>query len=374
MNYTTLTQTLFCALISLPLTAAGNTQLLAKFQETKPDVSEVHVIQEQPLLVAVTGKQLGRETRADWPRGELLGVFAHRGDGIVQISMQPNSEFPTEVWIDRQTPDSITFGLADPVDGILSDNLKIFFDPKNYLPIRIMHFAPVRVRTIRLVNGMVTLAGDDGKEDFTAQERNGAWHVTVSARMPRPPVKAPLVDSPAPVPPMPMSTIAQFEEARPARNRHIPLEAPREVAEKVGPYQRVDKKIWVGKTFFDFGELVGLGDIGYYDETTQNWMFLHIPEMVDWSTSALLVEPDTIWAGLVRNGEGVQEPGGLLRYNLTTHEANRIDLADVIGKIIRLRTQIYCGTSRGFAIVEQDHVRSFEFVPQLDGTYVITPS
>jgi hypothetical protein len=359
--------------LALPLAAADNAQLLAQFREIKPDVAEVHVIQETPLLVAVTGTQLARKTRADWGRGELLGVFAQRGDRIVQISIQPNKEFPTEVWIDRQSPDSITFGLADPADGVLSDDLKIFFDPKNYIPIRILHFSPVHVRTIRLVSGFITLEGNDGKQDFTAQEKNGVWRVTVSAGIQAPTAKPPLVPSAAPVPAMPVSTIAQFEQARPARAGEIPAETPREVDEKVGPYQRTGKKIWIGKTFYDFKELVGIGDIGYFDETTQNWVFLHIPEMADWSTSALLVEPDTIWAGLVQNGEGIQVPGGLLRYNLTTHKATSLPLPDVIDKIISFRTRIYCGTSRGFAIVEQDKVRSFEFIPQLDGSYVVTP-
>jgi hypothetical protein len=374
MNYMTVAQTLACALVlALPLAAADDAQLLARFQETKPDVAEVHVIQEEPLLVAVTGRQLGRKTRADWPRGELLGVFAHRGEKVVQISMQANAEFPTEVWVDRQSSDSITFGLADPADGVLSDNLKIFFDPKNYIPIRILHFAPVHVRTIRLTNGVITLAGNDGKQDFAAQEKNGVWRVTVASGVPQPAARPPLVPSTAPVPQMPVSTIAQFEEARPARAREIPAEAPREVEEKVGPYQRAVKKIWVGKTFYDFKELVGVGDIGYFDETTQNWVFLHIPEMADWSTSALLVEADTVWAGLVQNGEGIQVPGGLLRYNLTTHKATLVPLQDVIDKIISFHGRIYCGTSRGFAIVEQDKVRRFEFVPQLDGAYVVRP-
>lgn len=359
--------------LALPLAAADDAQLLARFRETKPDVGEVHVIQETPLLVTVTGRQLGRTTRADWPRGELLGVFAQRGDKLVQISMQTNAEFPTEVWIDRQTPDSITFGLADPADGALSDNLKIFFDPKNYIPIRILHFAPVHVRNIKLTNGIITLEANDGKQDFSAQEKNGAWRVTVGSGLSQPTAKPPLVASAAPVPQMPVSTIAQVEEARPSRAREIPAEATREVDEKVGPYQRAGKKIWIGKTFYDFKELTGIGDIGYFDETTQNWVFLHIPEMADWSTSALLVDTDTVWVGLAQNGEGIQNPGGLLRYNLTTHKATVIPLPEVIDKITSFHGRIYCGTSRGFAVVEQDKVRRFEFIPQLDGSYVVTP-
>ncbi len=359
--------------MALPLAAADNAQLLAEFQKTKPDVSEVHVLTEQPLLVAVSGKQGTREIPATWARGELLGIFAHRGDQIVPISIQPNEEFPTAVWIEKQSPDSITFGLADPDVGRLSGNLKIFFDPKTYFPRRIVQFAPVNVRGIRLVNGMITLLGSDGNQEFSAQEHNGVWRVSVSPGIPPPTVAPPLVGSGAPVPPMPVSTIAQFEQARSARAKQIPPEVPREVAETVGPYQRVGRKIWIGKTFYDVDGSVGVGDIGYFDETTQNWVFLHIPEMADWSTSALLVEADTIWVGLVRHGEGMSEPGGLLHYSLTAHKATRIPLPDVIDKIIRFRTRIYCGTSRGFAIVEQTQVHRFEFEPQLDGSYAVTP-
>ena len=117
-----------------------------------------------------------------------------------------------------------------------------------------------------------------------------------------------------------------------------------------------------------------MGDIGYFDEVARNWVFLHIPEMVDWSTSALAVEGNTIWAGLVRYGEGAPEAGGLLRYDLASHKATVIRLPDAIDKILQVRTRIYCGTSRGFAIVEQDTARRFEFTPQLNGSYAVTPA
>ena len=376
MSILTVTQTLVCALVlALPLIAADDAQLLDQFRKTKPDVSEVHVIAEQPLLIATTGKRAGIQgtgkTPSSWARGELLGVFARRGDQIVPISIQPNEEFPTAVWIERQSPDSITFGLADPDYGILSDNLKIFFDPKTCFPRRIVRFAPVRVRRIRVAAGVVTLLGSDGKQDFTAHERNGLWRVTTAPAAA--PVTTPPVESVAEVAPMPVSTIGQFQQARPAKAKLFPNAAPNEIEEKIGPYERIGKQIWVGKTFYDAEGSVGVGDIGYFDETTHDWAFLHIPEMADWSTSALLVEPDAIWVGLIRNGEGAADSGGLLRYDRSSHRATRIPFADVVDKIIRVRNRIYCGTSSGFAIVEQDHARRFEFVPQLDGSYVITP-
>jgi len=371
MNYLTVTQTLVCAFaIALPLAAADDAQLLAEFQKTKPDVREVHVIAEQPLLVATTGKPGTRQTAADWPRGELLGVFAHRGDQIVPISIQANEEFPTAVCIERQTLDSITFALADDY-GIRSNNLKIFFDPKTYFPKRIVRFAPIRVRRIRVVAGVVTLSGTDGKQDFTARERNGVWRVTVAPAVP--PATAPPAASVAPVTPMPVSTLGQFEQARPEKAKQSAAAGAAEIMEEIGPNQRVGTKLWVGKAFGDGEGAVGVGDIGYFNQATQGWTFLHIQEMADWSASALLVEPDAIWVGLLHKGEGAGDSGGLLRYDRTSHGVTKTPLPDVIDKIVRVGKRVYCGTSGGFAIVDQGRARRFEFVPQLDGSYVITP-
>ena len=183
-------------------------------------------------------------------------MFAHRGNGIVPIAIQPNKEFPTEVWVERQSADSITFGLADPGYG-LSVNLKIFYDPKTYFPRRIVRFAPVRVQRIRATGSAIALLGTDGKLDFTAQERNGAWHVTTSSAIPT--VARPPLASVAQIAPMPVSTISEVEVTRPDRVRHIPEETPMQVVEKIGPYERTGKKIWVGKTFFDGDGSIGIG-------------------------------------------------------------------------------------------------------------------
>jgi hypothetical protein len=358
----------FAAFLSLTLAAADYPQLLAEFRKTNPDVSMVHVMAETPLLVAVTGPQGTRQTPSDWGKGQLLGVFAHRGDQIVPITVLP-TEIPSAVWVDQQTPDSITLALSDPDNGVRSENLKIFFDPKSYFPKRIVRFAPVHVRRIALVAGVLTLSGSDGKQDFTARERNGAWRIS-TAPLTTPAAPKP-VESEAQVTAMPVSTIGEFEKARPERIKHG--FGAFQIAEKIGPYQRVGNRIWVGKTFYDGEGSTGVGDIGSFDLATQNWEFLHIHEMADWSTSAILVEPDVIWVGRVLDGEGAGSSGGLLRYERTTRKASIIPLADIIVKIVRVGKRLYCGTSGGFAIVDLDRAKRYEFTPQMDGTYTITP-
>lgn len=357
---------------ALAMAAVDEQQILDELRKTKAEISTVRVLAEEPLVVVVTGASGKRGAPAEWARGELLGVFARRGESIVPISIVPNSDFPTAIWIKRQSSDSITFALGDPDEGVQSDSLKIFFDPKNWFPKRMARFAPVRMRRVTMAAGGVTLVGSDGKQDFTARERNGAWSVTAAKALPMPTARPAAITEE--IPPMPVSTIGEFEEARPDRVRHLSDEDERSVTEKIGPSQQVGPRIWAGRTFFDEAGSVGVGDIGYYDPLKKDWAFLHIAQMADWSTSALLVESDMIWAGLVQIGSGVPVSGGLLRYDVASHEAAVIPVTRVIDKIMHVGKQIYCGTSGGFAVVDQGRAREFEFDPQLDGSVVVAPN
>jgi hypothetical protein len=168
---------------------------------------------------------------------------------------------------------------------------------------------------------------------------------------------------------MPVSLPWEFEKARPERAKQG---AGWEMDEEIGPSQRVGTRIWAGKTFDEGERMSGVGDIGYFDLPARKWDFLHIHEMADWSTSALLVEPDVIWIGRVSIGEGLARSGGLLKYNRAAKTASVIPLSDRIEKIVRVGKRLYCGTSAGFAIVDQDRAQRFEFTPQMDGSYQIT--
>jgi len=73
----------------------------------------------------------------------------------------------------------------------------------------------------------------------------------------------------------------------------------------------------------------------------------------------------------VKNGEGAGQPGGLLQYDRVTRKATKLELPDVVQKIVRVGKTLYCGTSGGFATVVGDRVERFEFSPQVDGSYVV---
>ena len=45
-------------------------------------------------------------------------------------------------------------------------------------------------------------------------------------------------------------------------------------------------------------------EFGYFNTPAKKFTFLRVPEVLDWPISNLLVEGDTVWAGLVRDPEG----------------------------------------------------------------------
>jgi hypothetical protein len=342
-------------------------QLLPEFQQVKPETWQLKILEEKPLVVAVSGKQGTRETPADWAPGQLLGVFARRGDKFLQIAMIPNEDYPGALWIERQSTDSVTFATADPDYGVRSDNLKVFFDPTTFFPKQIMRYTPVQVRRISVVGGVPTITGSDKQQDYSAKLRNSVWHVTIEKLTP--PAARPPVQSAMEVSPMPVSTYGQFEKKRPEEAKR--LRGAGRIEEKIGPFERAGTRLWVGKTFYDGEGSTGVGDLGYFDQSTGGWTFLELSEMADWSASALLVEQNAVWVGLVKNGEGAGQPGGLLRYDRVTHKATKLALPDVVQKIVRVGKVLYCGTSGGFATVEGDRVQRFEFSPQVDGSYTV---
>src|SRR5579871_2516996 len=293
----------------LALRAADNAQLLAEFRKTKPDAAQVHMIAKTPLVVATTGGQ-------QWMNGELLGVFGHRGAQIVPIAILPNTDSPRFASIENESADSVTIGFSEYADTYHYDKLKVFFDPTTFFPKRMVQFTPVQVRQITVPGGVVTVTGSDGKQEFVARERNGSWRVTIG---PTAPVPAP-------------KSIETELKVDPEKAKQFPQIAE----ENIGPYQKVGNRIWVGKAFAQPDGGAGVGDIGYFDTASQDWTFLHIREMADWSASALLVEPAAIWVGLVHIGADGNASGGLLRYDRTRRQATKIALRDEIDKIVRI--------------------------------------
>jgi hypothetical protein len=132
-----------------------------------------------------------------------------------------------------------------------------------------------------------------------------------SSNLPEP-ISHPLSDSyRSPIPePLPQSTYDQFAGARLQRVRDG-YGRGSTIDERVGGHQVVGEGIWFGKAFYDGEGISGVGDLGYFDTRSSQFTMFSIKELADWSVSALLVEGDAVWAGLVKYGEGTGGSGPL---------------------------------------------------------------
>jgi hypothetical protein len=169
---------------------------------------------------------------------------------------------------------------------------------------------------------------------------------------------------------LPQSTYSEFARARPARVRdgYAPGST---IEEKIERYQVVGNKIWFGKSFYDGEGTTGVGAIGFFDLTTKKFTFLRIREVADWSVSSLLVEGNTIWAGLVGHPEGADYSGGLLRHDLTSGVTRKYPVDDVIFRISRWRDALYLTTSNGIYVLKGDRFTRYRVEPDINGKPVI---
>jgi hypothetical protein len=171
--------------------------------------------------------------------------------------------------------------------------------------------------------------------------------------------------------PMPRTTYADFARERPKRVEDG-YDSTSGIGEMPGPVQMDSSRIWFGKTFYDGEGESGVGGVGYFDTSKSTYTFLKIPEMAPWSVSALLVDVQILWIGLVGHPEGADYSGGLLRHDLKTGNTKKIPIDDVIQRIKRWNGRIYLATGRGASVIEGDRVVSrFMVEPDLNGEYII---
>src|SRR5262249_30141629 len=146
-------------------------------------------------------------------------------------------------------------------------------------------------------------------EDTAFASCGDATRQTVVAQLGPPanlpdPVSHPLslsYHSPLPVS-LPQSSYDEFARARPARVKDG-YGRESTIDERVGAYQTIGDRIWFGKAFYDGEGTTGVGGIGSFDTGSNRFTIFSVPEMYSWSVSALLVEADAVWAGLVRYPE-----------------------------------------------------------------------
>jgi len=161
--------------------------------------------------------------------------------------------------------------------------------------------------------------------------------------------------------PLPQSTFDQYMRLRPEDARLNPVtQANYDRQEVIGPYQIEGGKIWFGNNYYDGEGARGVGAFGYFDTATREYTLFSPPEVASWEVSAILVQPDRLWMALDRFGEDISTwPGGLIRWNRTTHTVQSDPLEFVITKIEPQGGELHLETRYGYALLRDGQVRRF---------------
>jgi hypothetical protein len=69
--------------------------------------------------------------------------------------------------------------------------------------------------------------------------------------------------------------------------------------------------------------------------------------LADWSASAILIEEDAAWIGLVGYPEGEAYAGGLIRYDFDSRTSRKFPTEEVIHRIVRWKDRVYVATKNG---------------------------
>ena len=172
--------------------------------------------------------------------------------------------------------------------------------------------------------------------------------------------------------PMPPSTYEEFARARPRRvaNGYGPDDTVLE--EQPGPYQIAGSRIWFGKVFYDGEGHSGVGGLGYFDTGTSQYGFLQVPELDDWSVSAILVEEDAAWIGLAGHPEGEDYGGGLIRYDFKSGTSRKLLTEELVHHIVRWKDRVYVATENGAYVVQENRlVKRYRVEPNIDNQFII---
>jgi hypothetical protein len=166
--------------------------------------------------------------------------------------------------------------------------------------------------------------------------------------------------APRPVPPLfeqyPVpQALAVNAEARAKLKAQGAAEHDIEIGEMVGAFADESNGYWFGKTFYDAEGDSGRGDIGYLSRDGK-YSMLNLPELRRWSVSALLVEPNAIWAGMIHRGEGPDLGHGILRFDRKTKRVTVYPLSAPIHTLARAGDRLFAGTDRGPFMLKDDVV------------------
>jgi len=167
--------------------------------------------------------------------------------------------------------------------------------------------------------------------------------------------------------PLPQPTYDEFGNVRPRRVKDGYSKSGAEMNVEIGPRQIADGTLWFGETFYDGEGMTGVGGFGYFDTAERKFRVYSPPEIADWSVTAMLVEPDSVWLALAQHGEWGSSGGGLLRFDRGTEKVEKLELRDIAGKIARIGDRLLIATDFGAAVFLERKLRRFFLDQTTDG-------
>ena len=182
------------------------------------------------------------------------------------------------------------------------------------------------------------------------------------------------------IPALPRTTYDRFAKARPSRVKDGYVRAGITIADFIGPWQREDKRIWFGKSFYDGEGQTGVGGFGYFDTKDRQFHMFAPAEIADFSVSAIDVGPDAVLMALVHHGEWGGSGAGLLRYDRQSGTLRRFgvprpfEIADIVFQFIRTGGSILAVTDFGITVIEGESMKRYFVDRTTDGRLRVAAS
>jgi hypothetical protein len=161
--------------------------------------------------------------------------------------------------------------------------------------------------------------------------------------------------------PLPQSRAEKYIQLRAEDVRINPLATDQyERQEVIGPYQTEGGRIWFGNSYYDSEGLRGVGAFGYFDTATRSYTLFSPREVARDQISAILVQPEKVWIALDQFVEDITKvPGGLVRWDRTTHAVQKYSLEFVVDSIQVEGDSLRLKTRDGYALFRDGQIRRF---------------
>lgn len=162
---------------------------------------------------------------------------------------------------------------------------------------------------------------------------------------------------------LPRSTYQELATARPrlvAANPDFTFEPD----EGIGPWHVDGDYLWFGRSFSDGEGSSGIGGLVRFSTRNRRFQLFVTPEVVDGSTNAIAVTPDSVWLSLEHSGEYGPAPIGIVRFDRRSEQFARIDGSDGVGRqFLAVGGDLLLLTDTGVTVIRHQRARHY-FVDQ----------